>query len=188
MSVETPPYLTPAQYFEIQRTLIARSEYIDGQIYEIAGSSRRHAEIGGRLLSLLIGQMAAGTGEVFGPNMLVETKSGGPFLYPDVSVTFGEGEDEDMVLRDPAVVIEVLSAGGTPYDKRRKFTMYRKLASLREYVLVWQTQPRIEVHRREPSGTWILLEFAGADAICRLESVGCELALADVYRQRGRIA
>ena len=76
---------------------------------------------------------------------------------------------------------EVLSPSTEAYDRGFKSAQYRTLESLEEYVLVSQTEPRVEVFYRQSAGHWLLSEAIGLDAVCRFESLDCGVRLADVY-------
>ncbi len=84
-------------------------------------------------------------------------------------------------MENPALTAEVLSPSTELADRGRKAIDYRKLESLREYLLVSQFEPRVELYRRTPDGFWQLFDFTGPDAVIPLTSVDCTLALADVY-------
>ena len=82
---------------------------------------------------------------------------------------------------NPIVIVEVLSDSSEAYDRGEKFAHYRRIPSLREYVLVSQHTPRIEVHRRNELGRWELYEARPGESI-ELASVACELSVDDIYR------
>jgi len=84
-------------------------------------------------------------------------------------------------LLNPALIVEVLSPSTEAHDRGFKFARYRELESLREYVLVSQTEPRVEKFALQAGRQWVLSEYVGLEAVCRFESVGCEVALADIY-------
>ena len=92
---------------------------------------------------------------------------------------FGDGRHDTIL--NPALIIEVLSPSTEAYDRGFKFAQYRALESLKEYALVSQSGPLMEIFRRQPSGDWLLSESAGMEAVCRFDSVGCTVALKDVY-------
>jgi Uma2 family endonuclease len=79
------------------------------------------------------------------------------------------------------LIVEVLSPSTEAYDRGFKFAQYRALESLQEYALVSQSEPRVEIFRRQPSGDWLLSESAGIEAVCRFDSVGCAVVMKDVY-------
>jgi len=92
-------------------------------------------------------------------------------------------DDEHDTLVNPTVLIEVLSPSTEKRDRDFKLRHYRKIESLREYVLVSQSEPFVQSYRRETSGHWLLAEWEGLDATCKFESLGCEVPPAEIYRQ-----
>ena len=108
------------------------------------------------------------------------------YTYPDVFVVCGNAEysDEDKdTITNPVVIFEVLSKSTEAYDRGAKFALYRGIRSLREYVLVSQAKPAVERFLRREDGSWSFHESAGMDAMLTIESLGCEIALADIYDQ-----
>lgn len=91
-------------------------------------------------------------------------------------------EDDHLdTLLNPILLVEVLSDSTERYDRGRKFQMYRELPSLREYVLVSQDKPHVEVFTRHESGFWILTEATGIEATIHLAALDCDLSLARIY-------
>jgi hypothetical protein len=91
------------------------------------------------------------------PELLVRISQGGAFLYPDITVTRGEmklADDRKDVLLNPTAIVEVLSKSTEAYDRGRKFSFYRQIESVQEYILVSQSEPRIETFLRQPDGGW----------------------------------
>ena len=111
--------------------------------------------------------------------------SQGPIFIPDVGVVCEEPRFEDDVfdtLLNPIVVVEVLSPSTEAYDRGGKFTHYRQLPALQEYVLVAQDQVHIEhYHRQEKQ--WILTDHRRLEEILSLPSIACELALGEIYER-----
>jgi Uma2 family endonuclease len=83
---------------------------------------------------------------------------------------------------NPKAIVEVLSPSTEGYDRGLKFAQYRTIGTLDEYVLVSQTEARVEVFRKQADGTGVLTEFAGLEAVCRFESLGCEIPLSGIYQ------
>jgi Uma2 family endonuclease len=79
--------------------------------------------------------------------------------------------------------VEVLSPSTEAHDRGLKFAQYRQIDSLQECGLVSQTEPRVEIFRRQASGDWLLSESTGLDAKVRFDSVGCEIAVSEIYHQ-----
>jgi Uma2 family endonuclease len=89
-------------------------------------------------------------------------------------------DDEEDVIVNPTVLVEVLSDSTEAYDRGAKWAHYRRIASLREYVLVSQAEPLIEVYRRTEGGRFELFEARAGEAI-ELVSVGGRLDVSAVY-------
>jgi Uma2 family endonuclease len=90
----------------------------------------------------------------------------GLYTYPDVSVVCGEPQLEDAhrdILLNPVVLIEVLSESTEGYDRGRKFEHYRRIASLQEYVLASQEEPRVEAYHRQTAREWLLTDALALD-------------------------
>jgi Uma2 family endonuclease len=108
----------------------------------------------------------------------------GLYTYPDVIVVCGEPsfEDENVdTLLNPVLIVEVLSPTTESYDRGKKFDGYRTIASLAEYVLVSQTEPRVEQFFRQDGEHWLFIATHGRERSISLASVQCELALEEIY-------
>jgi Uma2 family endonuclease len=108
------------------------------------------------------------------------------YTYPDVVALCDEMQFDDLrrdTLINPAVIIEVLSLSTEAYDRGDKFAHYRRLESVNDYVLVSQTQPRVEHYVRDSNRAdrWVLTEVDGLDSMLSLASIGCEIAMSDIY-------
>ena len=183
-----PQVISPEQYLEIDRAAQFRSEYYNGRMYAMSGGSFPHAVLIPNLARRLGNALEGRPCVVATTELRVRISPGGLYTYPDLVVICGEprfadGLENDAkdTLLNPTVIIEVLSPSTEAYDRGWKFLQYRKIDSLREYVLVSQTEARIEVFRRQNSGDWLLSETEGMGAVCKLESLDCAIALAEVY-------
>lgn len=186
MSSLAQPILTPQQYLEIERKAERRSEFVDGQMFLMSGASRKHVGIVRNASRRLDEQFEDGRCEVLTNDMRVRVDPGGPYYYPDLVVVCGEPEFEDVAfdtLLNPKIVIEVLSPSTEPYDRGKKFKMYRQIQSLAEYLLISQDQISVEHYVLQPNGEWSYKEISSLDAIIELPSVGAKLKAADIYRR-----
>lgn len=185
MTVHTKPFLTPAEYLALERAAETRSEYLDGEMIAMTGTSRNHNRIAINLGAALHQQLREGPREVYLSDMRVWVPATGLYTYPDVLVVCGEAalvDEYDDMLTNPMALIEVLSPSTEIYDRVRKFEHYRALDSLREYLLVSQAEPRIEQFVRQEDGkTWLFSEETGLAATLTLPSIQCQLGLAEVY-------
>lgn len=185
MSAPGTDFITAAEYLAIERKAEIRSEYIAGRMYAMSGASRRHSLIAGNIHAEVRAQLRGRNCEVHMADMRVKVSPTGMYTYPDVVAVCGEArfEDEQLdTLLNPTVVLEVLSPSTEAYDRGEKFAQYRRIESLREYVLVAQDQMRIEHYRRE-GAEWVLAEISDADGTLNLAAIDCHLAVRAVYEK-----
>lgn len=177
---------TPEEYLALERQKIdGKAEYVDGHIYAMTGASRKHNLITINIASMLHSQLRGRPCEAYANDMRVKAAKARSYFYPDLTVVCGQPELEDGhfdTLLNPTVLVEVLSPSTEAFDRGGKFTRYRRIASLQEYLLVSQDQALIEQYWRH-NDVWILAEFSGLDALVKLEAIGCTLALREVYER-----
>jgi Uma2 family endonuclease len=175
--------VTAEAYLEIDRAAEWRSEYLDDRMYSMAGSSRTHSFLAGAIGSELSRALRGRRCGVAICNLRTGVSARGPYFYPDAAVFCGDAETagEDDIALNPTLIVEVLSKSTEVFDRGDKFALYRKIESLKEYVLVSQTEPRVETFVRLEQGGWTFTEFVGPDAVCRFASVDCNIPLAAIY-------
>ena len=186
MSALAARYVTPEQYLEAEREANSKSEYFSGQIFAMAGASRRHNVLVGNLVRRLGNRLDGRPCETYPSDMKVLVRANGSYTYPAVTVVCGEPEFLDRdgdVLLNPLVIVEVLSDSTALYDRGTKWMLYQGLTSLREYVLVSQDTPRVERFTRQVDGQWLYQSVSGLDGEIRLASLEIALPLAEVYER-----
>ena len=176
-----PVYISPEHYLldENDSASGIRHEYVNGDVYAMAGASREHNRVASRL-SLRLGVHLAGSRcEVFQSDMKVgiKRKDDVRFYYPDIQVSC-EHEAESYYNTAPCLIIEVLSSSTARKDRIEKLLAYQGIASLQEYVLCSQDTALIEIYRRRTA--WQRERFTDGQS-CLLESVGLEISVNDVY-------
>jgi Uma2 family endonuclease len=184
MASQQEAYITPEQYLEMERAAASRSEYYDGRIYPMAGASPNHERIVANVLRELGVQLRGRPCDLFGSNIGIRVPETGLYTYADASALCGEPRFDGVtdLLLNPTVLIEVLSPSTEAYDRGKKFDHYRKLPSLREYVLL--AQDRVHADRFVRDGErWPLMSFDGPDAMVVVPSIDCVLQLRDVYER-----
>jgi Uma2 family endonuclease len=188
MTSQPKAFLTPEEYLAAERRNECKSEYIDGEMVAMTGASRWHNIIGVNFTTSLHRQLTGRPCEVYANDMRVKIASRRDYAYtyPDVVVVCGEPQFEDGhldTLLNPAVLIEVLSESTERYDRGKKFSFYRTIESLTEYVLVAQDEYRIEQYTKQSDGRWMLSDHRSPDDVVELASVRCTLALREVYEK-----
>ena len=184
MQQARPSYLTPEQYLARERQSETKSEYFNGEVFAMAGSNVWHATVMVNLAASLVTQFKGRPCSALIGQMRIRVNATGLYTYPDVVVVCGKAQLEDQeqdTLLNPTVVFEVLSPTTEGYDRGAKFAHYRTLESLTDYVLVLQTEARIEHFARQATDKWLLSVYHGLGAVALLPSIGCELPLTDLY-------
>ena len=184
MSTAPQGKLTAAEYLEIERSSEFRHEFYQGEMFAMTGASREHNLICGNILRHIHAQFDGRPCEVYQSDMRVRVNAADMYTYPDVVATCGEPQLEDNqfdTLLNPLAIVEVLSDSTEAYDRGTKFTHYRSIESLRDYVLVAQNMVRVERYSRTGDGQWLL--WSTDDLIDRLElpSIECQVTVSDIY-------
>jgi Uma2 family endonuclease len=173
-----------AEYVAAESASELRHEWLHGQVFAMAGGTPEHAGLAMSVGAQLLAALRDRPCRVFSADLRVRVESTGLSTYPDVSVVCGKLEtasNDAQAIVNPTVLVEVLSDSTEAYDRGEKFAHYRRIPSLREYVLLSQRERRIEVHRLNASGHWELHEAAGGETI-ELTSLGCRLTVDEIYR------
>lgn len=179
MSAAAIPRLTLEQYLVLDREAERKSEFYDGVMYAMAGGTYAHSTIMTNTMLTLGSALKGGPCRV--RNSELRVRAGDLHTYPDVSVICGPPELDGDTLLNPVLIVEVLSPSTESDDRGFRFSQYRKIASLREYVLIAQREPRVEVFRRQPTGRWEMQEFTQLDQMVRFESLNCEVPMSGIY-------
>ena len=158
-----------------------RNEFYRGEVFAMVGGRRTHGRVVLNLVRRLSNQLDGSPCQVFAESMKLQIGDD-TLLYPDVFVTCDKTDlATEMIFRAPTLVIEVLSPSTQAYDRSRKFALYRRLASLREYILIDPDTRRVEGFRRGADDQWVFHDMSQDEAMVAA-SVGCTVALAQVFQ------
>ncbi|WP_413171684.1 Uma2 family endonuclease [Anabaena azotica] len=175
------PYLSPEEYLEAEKSSPIKHEYIQGQIYAMAGASDVHVTITANLVALLRNHIRGTRCRLYVADMKARIESLDIFYYPDIMVTCDSRDTQfEYFKRYPSLIIEVLSPSTEALDRGDKFSDYQELDTLQEYVLVSQNRQRIDCFRRNTEGRWVLYSYRGNQQL-ELNSVTFSCPLTDVY-------
>jgi Uma2 family endonuclease len=145
--------MTADEYLAWERAQPEKHEFFHGEVFAMASGSPRHNALCGRIIAIASGALPRCV--VLTSDQRVTMATRGRYVYPDVSIVCGAVEIEtDDVLLNPTMLVEVLSSTTEQYDRGLKWEGYQRIASLADYVLVAQSEPRIEHYRRAADGTW----------------------------------
>ena len=183
-ALRAPRTFSADEYLLVERNAAYKSELIAGTIYALAGASESHITINLNIAAIVHRQLRGSACRAFGNDMKVRTTAEGLFAYPDLSVVCGERRFHDSardVLINPTALFEILSPSTARFDRGDKFLMYQELDSLTDYMLIAQSEPRIEHFVRQESGMWLPTLALGREATVTLSSAAVMLPLAEVY-------
>lgn len=172
-----------ADYLALEASCNVKHEFLDGQIYGMAGGTPEHAALKAAVTGLLFPQIRGGRCRAHDADLRVRVLGTGLATYPDVTVVCGSRERDpadDNAVTNPTLIVEVLSTSTEEYDRGDKFEHYRRITSLRQYVLVSHHQREIEVWTRGKSDEWAKAVFREGERAA-LGSVGAELDVTEVY-------
>lgn len=175
--------ITVEEYLGDEETSNDRCEYVAGEVFDLDEPSEAHCLLAENVAARLREHLRGNMYWVFVSYMKVQIEAADAFYYPDVMVTRESLSATQDFKRQPCLIIEVLSPNTAMIDRREKLWAYRKLESLREYVMIAQDEARIEVYRRDAPGKWTQ-EILGPDDELRFESLPTEalrMTMAEVY-------
>ncbi len=145
------PYFTIDEYFEFEESSTVRHEYVDGQLYALAGASARHNQIIWNMI-LELSPSAKSTGCTVAFQNLKLQVTENIIYYPDLMVLCDPTDNHPLIRSRPCLVVEVLSPGTEGHDRREKLFAYRQIDSLQTYLMIWQDRKRVQRHYRSGDG------------------------------------
>lgn len=179
-------FVTPQEYYARERAADHKSEYYQGEVFAMAGTTTRHSIIGTNLLGELYGRLKGSHCRPHNSDQRVKVAASGLRTYPDASVFCSkmeyDPEDEQRETAvNPTMLFEVLSESTEAYDRGIKSEQYRRIASLQAYVLISQRAAHVEHYERKEDGSWNFTEVSGLNTTMLLPALGIEIPLGDLY-------
>jgi Uma2 family endonuclease len=174
---------TFAEYLALEAKSETKHELVNGEIFAMAGGTPEHSRLAANVIGELGSALRGRPCATFTSDLRVRVLATGLATYPDASVVCGRMEvdpEDKNTVTNPVVLVEVLSDSTEAYDRNDKLAHYRRIPSLRDYLLVSQHERRIEHYHRNDDGTWTLRDV-GEGGEVRLASIGCSLAVDAVY-------
>jgi Uma2 family endonuclease len=185
MSLQPKPYYSFEDYLAAERECIdEKHEYVAGQVFAMTGATYNHNLIVTNLAGQLSTRLKSHPCTVLSSDMRLRIQIADACTYPDILVlcdspSFHDGRKD--VLTDATLVAEVLSPSTEGYDRGRKFALYRRLPSLRQYLLVAQDRCAVDVFTRQPGDRWLLEAYTDPRDEIPLDSIGCALPVGEIY-------
>jgi Uma2 family endonuclease len=176
-------YYTVAEYFALEETVANKNEYFNGSIFPMTGATVNHNRLTGSLYAALLFALKGQDSEVFISDMRLWIATADLYTYPDIMIVKGQPEyvaGRRDTISNPSVVVEVLSKSTQAYDRGDKFSFYRQLPSLREYVLIDQYKYCVEQFAKTEAGNWLFTDY-GSKEVLSLKAVTFQMSLAELY-------
>jgi Uma2 family endonuclease len=179
--------MSATEFLAFERAADTRHELVNGVVYAMAGGSAMHALIAANV-AVELGLRLRGKGcQPFSGDLRIKIEETGMFTYPDLSIVcgaleFATADDGRDTVTNPTLLVEVLSPSTEGYDRGEKFAHYRRIPSLKAFLLVDQFRPRLELFIRVGDGFWRLSTADGLDNTLEIEPLSLSLPLAEVYR------
>ena len=174
-------YMTPEEYLEWEEKQLLKYEYMDGEVYAMTGGTIPHNDITFNFASVLRSYVKEKGCKIQINDAKLQVSEQGPYHYPDVVVSCDERDKKAFkFLQYPCLIIEVLSPSTEGFDRGKKFRNYRKIETLKEYVLVSADQKLIECFRINDKGIWELYSFSENEEL-QLESINFNCLVELIY-------
>jgi Uma2 family endonuclease len=175
--------LSADDYLAWEASQTTRHEFVDGEIYAMAGAEDSHVTVSLNAAMALRRHLSGTPCRVYISDMKVHVAAANSFFYPDVLVTCSDADRASRLIKhEPTLLVEVLSPSTAAYDRGQKFALYRQLDSLREYAVIDVEERSTDVYRRGDDGLWVLHPFAAHEAV-ELQSVGLSLPAEELFAE-----
>ena len=175
-------FLSPEEYLQQEAQSSIKHEYINGQVYAMAGTTDSHNTIAGNLYSLIRTHLRGTDCRVYFADIKVKLEKQNCFYYPDVLITCDRRDRETSTYkRFPKLIIEVLSDSTEAFDRGDKFNDYQAIEKLQEYVLVNSKHQRVEIFRQNEAGMWLYQSYSPINPTIFLQSLDLTINFTDLY-------
>ena len=178
---EEPLFMSWEEYLTFEEQSPYRHEYVNGTVYAMSGASLAHNSIAQALVVAFRSHLRGGPCKPFFLDAKLEIRAGRDRImyYPDAMVSCRPEDRTEQVVRNPKLVVEILSKSTQHIDRREKAMTYQRVEAVEEYVLIAQNLPRVIVHRRAEE--WRPVLYSTMHARVDFRSIGLELTMAQIY-------
>ena len=177
-------YITAEDYLYHERKAETKHEYFQGEIFAMSGASFVHNTIFSNTLADLVTKLKGKKCSAFGSDLRVHIPKNTLYTYPDITVICDKIENTDDsfdTAKNPTVIFEILSKSTRNYDKGQKFTLYRDIETLKEYILIDSENISVEKFSKNEDNSWTLTEYKNLDDVFHIKAIEVSIALNDVY-------
>ncbi len=178
---------TIKEYLAFEEETLMKHEFHNGEVLAMSGGTLNHSTLSGNMLNMVLNDIRkTGKGcRPFNGDVRIYFPLLNSFVYPDLSVVCGNietSEQDKNAIINPGLIVEVLSESTEKYDRSGKFRKYRSLPSFREYVLIDQYQPVVDVLFRSDENYWKIISYIGLEKEVYINTLDCSIKMSDIYR------
>ncbi len=164
--VAQKPSFTGQDYLVWEANQTQRHEFINGEVFAMAGAEDRHVTVTMNVAFLLREHLRGGPCRTYMSDMRLQVNARNSYFYPDVLVTCSAQDAASPQFKaEPSLIVEVLSTGTAAYDRGIKFSHYRQIPTLREYALIDINERSVDVYRLGSEGFWVLHPYAQGETV-----------------------
>lgn len=175
---------TIEEYLNFEEKSEVRHEFYDGEVYAMAGTTTAHNRLTRRIANLIENMPSLKKCGIFSENLKVEVTRGSYYPYPDIVLTCHPFDlrGDNLIIRQPRLLVEVLSKSTAQHDRGFKWPLYRKMPSLWYYMLVDQYATTVELFSRiEETQEWINTIYETTEDVIVLPRLNVELTVGAIY-------
>lgn len=183
-TAEKKTRFTVEEYLAMEEVSGYKNEYYNGEIFAMSGGSSNHSNLTTNLIALLRGRAREKKCRIFDSNLKIWIEEEHSFVYPDLFTICGPLEyyqDRKDIIRNPELIVEVLSPGTSGFDKKGKFYKYQKLTTFKEYLLVEQDKPQVTVWSKDQNGKWQDETWFGFGSRVSIQTLDIQLSMQEIY-------
>ena len=177
------PVFTAADYLAWEPMQVDRHEYIDGEVFAMAGAEDRHVTVSMNLAFALRQHLSGSPCKTYMSDMRLQVAAANSYFYPDVLVTCSATDRASPTIKsEPKLIAEILSPSTAAFDRGLKFSHYRHIHTLEEYLLIDLDSRLTDCYRKGPDGLWVLNPFAAGETV-HLASVGLDISADQLFAE-----
>lgn len=177
-------FISQKDYLAKERASGEKHEYYNGEVFAMSGASQQHNDIAYNI-NRLVAPFLHGKGcKLYGSGFRVHIPANTLYTYPDFTIVCGDNLSAIIHtdnLTAPSVIIEILSKSTADYDRGGKFSLYREISSLKEYILIDSTKISVEIFLRQDDGNWLFPEYKSIESSFYISAIRLTVFLKDVY-------
>lgn len=170
-----------AEFLDWEESQAEKHEFVAGEVFAMTGARQDHVVVSLNIASALKQRLRGTPCRAYIADMKLRVETADAFFYPDVMVSCHPGDlGNQQYISNPSLIVEVLSDSTADYDRGGKFVAYRKLESLKEYMIVDIDNRRVECFRRTADGDWLLHDYVG-ELDCELTSLALRIPMTEIF-------